>query len=119
MHDLDALVSQARSYLVDKGYARSTIAHHEAAWRRLESWCEDEGVEDFDHDVERRFVVPAGFDGAYSAYAAELEQRGLRACTREGYLCTVRNFCEGCGATRPEELDAHLGRLSKKDSMRV
>lgn len=149
MHDLDALVSQARSYLVDKGYARSTIAHHEAAWRRLASWCEDEGIEGYDHDVERRFirevvmanadatkhfkldkrrvlvllsidetggppdreakrrfVVPAGFVGAYSAYAAELEERGLRACTREGYLCTVRNFCESCGATRPEELDA-------------
>ena len=148
MHDLDALVSQARSYLVDKGYARSTIAHHEAAWKRLMSWCEDEGVEGYDHDIEqrfieevvtanadatkyfkldkrrvllllsvdetggppdreakRRFVVPAGFAGAYSAYAAELEERGLRACTREGYFCTVRNFCEGCGAARPEQLD--------------
>ena len=142
MHDLDALVSQARSYLVGKGYARSTIAHHEAAWRRLMSWCEDEGIEGYDHDIERRFieevvmanadatkyfkldkrrvllllsvdetggppdrearrrfVVPTGFVGAYSAYAAELEARGLAACTREGYLCTVRNFCESCGAT--------------------
>lgn len=149
MRDLDALASQARGYLVDKGYARSTIAHHGAAWKRLMSWCEDEGIGGYDHDVERRFieevvmanadatryfrldksrvllllsidetgeppdrearrrfVVPAGFDAAYLAYAAELEERGLRASTREGYLCTARNFCEGCGATRPEQLDA-------------
>ena len=149
MRDLDALASQARGYLVDKGYARSTIARYEAAWKRLMSWCEDEGIEGYDHDVERRFieevvmanadatryfrldksrvllllsidetgeppdrearrrfVVPAGFDAAYLAYAAELEERGLRASTREGYLCTARNFCEGCGATRPGQLDA-------------
>ena len=149
MRDLDALASQARGYLVDKGYARSTIAHYEAAWKRLMSWCEDEGIGGYDHDVERRFieevvmanagatrclgldksrvllllsidetgeppdrearrrfVVPAGFDAAYLAYAAELEERGLRASTREGYLCGARNFCEGCGATRPEQLDA-------------
>lgn len=149
MHDLDALASQARSYSIDKGYARSTIAHHEAAWKRLVSWCEDEGIEGYGHDVERRFieevvmanadaakyfkldkrrvllllsaeeaggppgrdakrrfVVPTGFDAACSAYAAESEGRGLRACTREGYLCTARNFCERCGATRPEKLDA-------------
>lgn len=31
MRDLDALASQARGYLVDKGCARSTIAHHGAA----------------------------------------------------------------------------------------
>jgi hypothetical protein len=59
-----------------------------------------------DREAKRRFVIPAGFDGAYSAYAAELKARGLRACTREGYLCTARNFCERCGATRPENLDA-------------
>ena len=59
-----------------------------------------------DREARRRFVVPAGFDAAYLAYAAELEERGLRASTREGYLCTARNFCEGCGATRPEQLDA-------------
>lgn len=149
MRDLDALASQARGYLVDKGYARSTIAHYEAAWKRLMSWCEDEGIGGYDHDVERRFieevvmanadatryfrldksrvllllsidetgeppdrearrrfVVPAGFDAAYLAYAAELEERGLRASTREGYPCGARNFCEGCGATRPEQLDA-------------
>ena len=56
MHDLDALVSQARGYLVDNGYARSTIAHHEAAWKRLMSWCEDEGIEGYDHDIEQRFI---------------------------------------------------------------
>lgn len=145
MRDLDALASQARGYLVDKGCARSTIAHYEAAWKRLMSWCEDEGIGGYDHDAgrrfieevvmanadatryfrldksrvllllsidetgeppdreaRRRFVVPAGFDAAYLAYAAELEERGLRASTREGYPCGARNFCEGCGATRPE-----------------
>ena len=56
MRDLDALASQARGYLVDKGYARSTIAHYEAAWKRLMSWCEDEGIGGYDHDVERRFI---------------------------------------------------------------
>ena len=158
MRDLDALASQARGYLVDKGYARSTIAHYEAAWKRLMSWCEDEGIGGYDHDVERRFieevvmanadatryfrldksrvllllsidetgeppdrearrrfVVPAGFDAAYLAYAAELEERGLRASTREGYLCTARNFCEGCGATRPGQLDARsIGVFTEK-----
>ena len=160
MLDLDALISQARSYLIGKGYARSTVAHHEAAWKRLASWCEDEGVRGYDHDVERRyieevvtanadatrhfkldrhrvllllsveeaggpparearrrFVVPPGFDDAYSSYAAELEGRGLRASTREGYLCVVRNFCEGCGAARPEQLDARsIGVFAEKVS---
>ena len=149
MYDLDALISQARSYLAGKDYAHSTIAHHEAAWKRLRSWCEDEGVEGYDHDVERRFieevvmsntnatkyfkldrrrvllllsieetggppekrakrkfVVPLGFDAAYDAYAADLEGRGLKPVTREGYLCVVRNFCGSCGASRPDELDA-------------
>lgn len=149
MYDLDELISQARRYLADKGYARSTIAHHEAAWKRLKSWCEEEGVEGYGHDAEqrfieevvmanegatkyfkldkrrvllllsveeadgppdreakRRFVVPEGFHAAYEAYAAELEERSLRACTREGYLCTVRNFCMHCGASRPHDLDA-------------
>ena len=149
MRDLDALASQARGYLVDKGYARSTIAHYEAAWKRLMSWCEDEGIGGHDHDAgrrlmeevvmanadatrclgldksrvllllsidetgeppdreaRRRFVVPAGFDAAYLAYAAELEERGLRASTREGYPCGARDLCEGCGATRPGQLDA-------------
>lgn len=149
MRDLDALASQARGYLVDKGCARSTITHHGAAWKRLMSWCEDEGIGGHGHDVERRFieevvmanadatrylgldksrvllllsidetgeppdrearrrfVVPAGFDAAYLAYAAELEERGLRASTREGYPCGARDLCEGCGATRPGQLDA-------------
>ena len=149
MYDLDELISQARRYLIGKGYARSTIAHHEAAWKRLKSWCEKEGVEDYEHDAEqrfieevvmsnaeatkhfrldkrrvmlllsieetggppgrevkRRFVVPEGFYAAYEAYAAELGGLGLRASTREGYLSTVRNFCENCGASYPEQLDA-------------
>ena len=149
MRDLDALASQARGYLVDKGYARSTIAHYEAAWKRLMSWCEDEGIGGHGHDAgrrfieevvmanadatrclgldksrvllllsidetgeppdgeaRRRFVVPAGFDAAYLAYAAEPGERGLRASTREGYPCGARDLCEGCGATRPEQLDA-------------
>ena len=149
MRDLDALASQARGYLVDKGCARSTIAHHEAAWKRLMSWCEDEGIGGHGHDAgrrfieevvmanadatrclgldksrvllllsidetgeppdgeaRRRFVVPAGFDAAYLAYAAEPGERGLRASTREGYPCGARDLCEGCGATRPERPDA-------------
>ena len=149
MRDLDALASQARGYLVDKGCARSTIAHHGAAWKRLMSWCEDEGIGGHGHDAGRRLmegvavanadatrclgldksrvplllsigetgeppdgeagrrlVVPAGFDAAYLAYAAELEERGLRASTREGYPCGARDLCEGCGATRPGQLDA-------------
>lgn len=56
MRDLDALASQARGYLVDKGCARSTIAHHGAAWKRLMSWCEDEGIGGHGHDVGRRFI---------------------------------------------------------------
>lgn len=56
MRDLDALASQARGYLVDKGCARSTIAHYEAAWKRLMSWCEDEGIGGYDHDVGRRLM---------------------------------------------------------------
>lgn len=150
MHDLDKLISRARTYLVDSGYARSTIAHYEAAWKRLRAWCEKAGVEGYDHDAERRFIeeavianpgatkyfkldkrrvllllsieetggppgrvaarrrftMPAGFEAAYRAYSAELEARGLRASTRQGYLCTVRNFCECCGAARPDQLDA-------------
>lgn len=66
----------------------------------------DETGEPPDREARRRFVVPAGFDAAYLAYAAELEERGLRASTREGYLCGARDFCEGCGATRPGQLDA-------------
>lgn len=120
MRDLDALASQARGYLVDKGCARSTIAHHGAAWKRLMSWCEDEGIGGHGHDAgrrlieevvmanadatrclgldksrvllllsvgetgeppdreaRRRFVVPAGFDAAYLAYAAGPGERGL------------------------------------------
>ena len=150
MYDLDELISQARRYLTGKGYAQSTIAHHEAAWKRLKSWCEEENVEAYGHDAERRFieevvlanegatkyfkldkhrvllllsieetggspdreakrrfVVPEGFHAAYEAYAAELGKRGHRASTREGYLSTVRNFCENCGASCPGQLDAH------------
>lgn len=149
MRDLDALASQARGYLVDKGCARSTIAHHGAAWKRLMSWCEDEGIGGHGHDAgrrlmegvavenagatrclgldksrvllllsidetgeppdgeaRRRLVVPAGFDAAYLAYAAGPGERGLRASTREGYPCGARDLCEGCGATRPGQLDA-------------
>lgn len=56
MRDLDALASQARGYLVDKGCARSTIAHHGAAWKRLMSWCEDEGIGGHGHDAGRRLM---------------------------------------------------------------
>lgn len=56
MRDLDALASQARGYLVDRGCARSTIARYGAAWKRLMSWCEDEGIGGHGHDVERRLM---------------------------------------------------------------
>ena len=56
MRDLDVLASQARGCLVDKGCARLTIAHHGAAWKRLMSWCEDEGIGGHGHDAGRRLM---------------------------------------------------------------
>ncbi len=69
MRDLDALASQARGYLVDKGCARSTIAHHGAAWKRLMSWCEDEGIGGHGHDAGRRLMEGVAVANAAGASA--------------------------------------------------
>lgn len=149
MYDLEQLIEGAREYLRTNKHSRSSIAHHEAAWKRLRAWRDEAGVDGFDHEVERRYleesglmldglpkhvrtergyvrlllsieeagappervskrryVVPAGFEAAYEAYAAELVARGLKLTTQAGYLCTVRNFCANCGASGPEELNA-------------
>ena len=149
MYDLEQLIEGARDYLRENRHSRSSIAHHEAAWKRLRAWCEEKGLDGFDHEVERRYleesglmrddlprhvrtergyvrlllsieetgapperafkrryVVPAGFEAAYEAYAAELAARGVKPRTQDGYLCAVRNFCANCGASGPEGLNA-------------
>lgn len=75
MYDLDALISQARSYLAGKGCAHSTIAHHGAAWKRLRSWCGNEGVKGCDHDVERRLIEEAAMSNANATKYFKLDRR--------------------------------------------
>ncbi|MBR0406265.1 MAG: tyrosine-type recombinase/integrase [Eggerthellaceae bacterium] len=63
MYDIDDLIDGAKDYLVKEGHSRSSIAHHEAEWKRLKAWFVATGLEAYDHDVETRYFVEAGFLG--------------------------------------------------------
>ena len=110
MRDLDALASQARGYLVDKGYARSTIAHYEAAWKRLMSWCEDEGIGGHGHDVERRLMEEVAVANADATRCLGLDKSRVLLLPPVGETGEPpdrearRRFVvpAGLGATRPE-----------------
>ena len=60
MYDLEQLIEGARDYLCANMHSRSSIAHHEAAWKRLRAWCEGRGLDGFDHEVERRYLEESG-----------------------------------------------------------
>ena len=110
MRDLDALASQARGYLVDKGYARSTIARYEAAWKRLMSWCEDEGIGGHGHDVERRLMEEVAVANADATRCLGLDKSRVLLLPPVGETGEPpdrearRRFVvpAGLGATRPE-----------------
>lgn len=63
MHDIDDLMEGARDFLVREGHSRSSIAHHEAEWKRLKAWLEAAGLEAYDHDAETRYFEEAGLLG--------------------------------------------------------
>lgn len=63
MHDIDDLIDGARDYLVKEGHSHSSIAHHEAEWKRLKSWLAATGLGAYDHDAETRYFKEAGFLG--------------------------------------------------------
>ena len=60
MYDLEQLIEGAREYLRANKHSRSSIAHHEAAWKRLRAWCDEKDVDGFDHEVEERYLEESG-----------------------------------------------------------
>lgn len=78
MNDLGGLTAQARSYLADRGYARSTIAHYEAAWKRLKAWCDGEGIEEFDHHAEQRYIDEAILSDEGAAKHLKLDEHRVK-----------------------------------------
>jgi len=60
MYDLEQLIEGARDYLRANMHSRSSVAHHEAAWKRLRTWCGERGLDGFDHEVERRYLEESG-----------------------------------------------------------
>ena len=60
MYDLEQLIEGAGDYLRENKHSRSSIAHHEAAWKRLRAWCEGGGLDGFDHEAERRYLEESG-----------------------------------------------------------
>ena len=63
MYDIDDLIDGARDYLVKGGHSRSSIAHHEAEWKRLKAWFVAAGLEAYDHDAESRYFEESGLLG--------------------------------------------------------
>lgn len=63
MHDIDSLIEGAKMFLNDRQSSQSTVMHHSCSWNRLRKWLANEGIQGFDHDVERRYFEVAGLLG--------------------------------------------------------
>lgn len=132
MRDLDALASQARGYLVDKGCARSTIAHHGAAWKRLMSWCGDEGIGGHDHDAGRRLMEEVAVANADATRCLGLDksrvllllsidetgeppdrEAGRRLVVPAGLGAACLAHAAGPGGLKPPDLNSVIGVSAK------
>lgn len=73
MYDLHELIERARAHLAGLGYSELSIREHEYSWRRLLEWCDREGVSDYDHDAEGRYLDWSGLsdDGITQRRRAE------------------------------------------------
>ena len=78
MYDLEQLTEGAGEYLRANGHSLSSIAHHEAAWKRLRTWCEEAGVGGFDHEVEERYLEESGLIRDGLPKHARTERRYVR-----------------------------------------
>jgi hypothetical protein len=61
MYDIVDLIDGARGDLAREGHSRSSIAHHEAEWKRPKTWFVTAGLEAYNHDLETRYSEEANF----------------------------------------------------------